>query len=106
MASIFKSSKPSNPNAFRVEKVVVTTAGTPVQLPNIALSAGVKVMLTKPDGEAGITYIANSSANTGDATKRFELEMGDSLMLQVKNTNLVWIDGTLNGNSIILTVEA
>jgi len=112
MAKIYSSfieqtfSYPNNQGQFRVEVVNVPTAGTPVQLSNIPINPGVELVLRARTTLLGRMYIANSSANCADATKRMELRNGESVGLTVDNSNLIYIDSSTNNGKIELFVEA
>jgi len=51
-------------------------------------------------------YVANSSANALDATKRISLSAGQNITLQVDNANLTWFNSSHNGVKAFLLVEA
>ncbi len=113
MASIFNSFVqsgvviPNNPQ-WRVESHTVVAAGAPENLQSIPIPDSVSVVirakLSNPKGSK--VYVANSSANALDATKRIELSPGESLSLYITNTNLVWIDATANGLGVDIVAEA
>jgi hypothetical protein len=83
----------------------VTTAGTPEQLPSVSVPDGFKVIIMAKPGNTGDIYLGNS-ATILSASQRFDkLEAGDSVPLQVTNTNLIWIDSSVNGEGICYIVE-
>ena len=98
------------PNAVSFESRVITvpTAGTPVQLPTIAIGDSFAVTVRAHVGNgtsARVIYLANSSANALDATKRITLERGQSVQLTVTNVNSIWIDASVNGLKAEVLVE-
>ena len=103
-AEIFES---PNPSAFEAQVVTVTTAGTPVNLPNLPIPDGatLSVRALRSNGRNGIIYLANSSTNTGSATNRVELRRGEFVNLKISNANLVWIDANNNGLGVEILVE-
>jgi len=112
MAKIFSSSVQAlalmpNLTSFIIQTLNVTTAGTPVQLPDIPVPDGVELVIRAKysNGRNGIIYLANSSVNTADPNKRTELRMGESIGLLVQNANLVWIDANKNNIGIEIIVE-
>lgn len=94
-----------NSAVFSVLKFTVVTSGTPVQLSNTVVPDGFEVLIVADKNQNGTMFVANSSANTADATKRFELKKGDSLSLRINNLDLVWIDSTNNNRSIFVVFE-
>jgi hypothetical protein len=113
MAKIFSSfieqtfTATANQGQFRFEVINVPTAGTPVQLPNLVIPDSVDLVLRAklPNSSAKI-YVANSSLNCADATKRMELKTGESIGLTITNANLVFIDSSVNNGKVELFVEA
>jgi len=96
-----------NQSQFQVQVITVVTAGTPVQLPNIPVPDGVEVAIRAYEGNGTKRiYLANSSTNTADPTKRLELRRGEAISLSITNTNLIYIDASGNGASIELILEA
>jgi len=72
----------------------VTTAGTQVQLASHACrSATVKAKSTN----TGLIYVGDLNV---DSTTGFILSAGDSLSVDVNNTNLIWIDSSVNGEGV------
>jgi hypothetical protein len=92
---------------WRAKTFTVATAGTPVNLDDIAVPDGFSVAIRAAIANgANLVYVANSSANTASATNRFILRAGDTIILNITNYNLIWIDGNANGVIIESIIEA
>jgi hypothetical protein len=98
---------PANQGQFSVNVVNVPTAGTPVQLTSLVIPDGIDLVLRAklPNANAKL-YVANSSANCLDATKRIELKTGESLGFTINNANLIWIDSSVNNGKAEIFTEA
>lgn len=83
----------------------VTTAGTPVQLPDVSVPDGFKVIVMAKPSNTGDIYLGNSVTILSASLRFDKLEAGDSVPLQVTNTNLIWIDSTVNLEGICYIVE-
>lgn len=95
-----------NQGSWRAKSFTVTTAGTPVNLDDIAVPDGFAVAFRALVANgAGLIYIANSSANTASAANRFIMRAGDTIVLNVTNFNLIWIDASVNGAGIEVVIE-
>lgn len=97
----------TSPNypAFSVNQFTVVTSGTPLQLANTPIPDGILVHMIMDKNQSGTVYVANSSANTANAAKRWELKKGDTLSLRITNLDLIWIDASSNGRSIVVIHE-
>jgi hypothetical protein len=74
--------------------VTVTTSGTRVQFAsNTAKSIVVKALV----GNTGTIYVGGS---TVAASNGFPLAAGDTVSLDINNTNVVWIDASVNSQSV------
>lgn len=96
-----------NATAFTVQNTTVVTAGTPVQLPSITIPDG-RALVVASDGANNVkqvVYVATSSVNAGDPTKRVVLAPGNSVKLYVSNADLVWVDASANGQKVNAIVE-
>jgi hypothetical protein len=92
-----------NADMLTVGTLLVAVAGTPVQLPLLAL----------PDGKSGVLYALQ--ANVGDvyfggsqseaSQKFFPIPAGESRTVKVKNFNSVWINADNAGDGIAYGVE-
>jgi hypothetical protein len=96
-----------NATAFTIQNTTVTTAGTPVQLPSIVVPDGRALVVASDGGNnvKNVVYVATSSVNAGDPTKRVTLAPGNSVKLYVTNANLVWVDSSANGQKVNVIVE-
>lgn len=75
-------------------KTTVSTAGTRVQLSsNTCLSITLKAL----SANTGTIYVGNSSVAS---TNGFELLAGDTVSLDISNTNVVYIDSSVNGEGV------
>ncbi len=96
-----------NQPTFRAEVVTVSTTGTPVQLPAIAVPDTVTLAVrAKATNGVKRIFVANSAANVADPTKRAELRAGEGLELAITDASLVWIDASANGAQVEVIVEA
>ena len=97
-----------NQTAFQVQSITVTTAGTPVQGPSLAVPNTVAVAVQNPSTNPNNTvlYIANSSANALLAASRMELKRGESIALYISNVDLIWLDSNNSGAIAKILVEA
>jgi hypothetical protein len=73
----------------------VTTAGTRVQLPNYPCR---EVTLIARKGNVGSIYVGGTDVSS--ALFGAELAAKDSVTLAVSNTNLIWLDSSVNGEGI------
>lgn len=71
----------------------VTTAGTQVQL---ATNTVRSVTIKATAANTGIIYVGASSVSSSDG---FPLAAGDTVSLDIANTNLIWIDSSVNGET-------
>lgn len=75
-------------------KTTVTTAGTRVQLgTNTCSSITIKALSTN----TGLIYVGTSTVASSNG---FQLSAGESISLDITNTNLVYIDSAVNGEGI------
>jgi hypothetical protein len=111
MASIntFPTSISSTPAAnapgFAVFVTAGITVGIPVQLPSLSIASGNDLAVMADKANTGYLFVADTSPNTADATKRFALRAGESIGLRVGNRNAVWLDTDVNGSKAVTTVE-
>lgn len=67
---------------------------------------GVSVVIKSKNANAGIIHVGYSSAtalNTAGAS--FSLDNNESISLQVENINNIWLDATINGESVEVIYE-
>ena len=102
----FDTSPTPNASAFTALVFTVVTAGTPVNLTALAVPDGFSAVFRAHRSNGNkIIYLANSSVNTADPTKRVELRAGEIVQLTVDDLNLVWIDATANASKLEVAVE-
>jgi hypothetical protein len=110
VVTLFPSSVSFTPSANSASfKSLVTTIaafGTPEQLTALAIPAGVALSVTADKSNTGLIYVADSSANALDATKRIELRPGESTALYVSNRNAVWVDSSIASQKVLSVVES
>lgn len=96
-----------NATAFAVAVTTVVTAGTPVQLASQVVPDGRALVVASDNANdpKKVIYVATSSANALDATKRVTLAPGGSVKLYVNNADLVWVDSNANGQKATAIVE-
>lgn len=96
----------ANKGALTIGQVNVPIAGTAVQLPEIAIPDGFKVIILAKPGNAGFIYMGTSAPQAGDATSYFDrLDAGDSISLQITTLDLIWINASVNAEGITYIVE-
>jgi len=99
--------KLGNRTSFVTGFITVTTAGTPVQGPNIAVAPGKAVVIAYHPDNTGKIGIGNSSANANLSTGTpFILSgAGQAVSLMVDNLNRIWVDASVNGEKVMYIVE-
>ena len=96
-----------NRGAWTHGYITVTTAGTPVQGPNIVIPDGFAVSLIyhpKNTGDVGIGA-SSAAANLSTGTPVILTAVGQSFAERVTNLNLLWFDVSVSGEKIIYAVE-
>lgn len=73
----------------------VTTAGTRVRLPAFACK---QVTLIAKKGNTGSIYVGDVTVSS--TVFGAELELKESITLEVSNTNLIYIDASVSGEGI------
>ena len=96
-----------NATAFSVNVTTVVTAGTPVQLAAQVVPDGRALVVASDNANntKKLIYVATSSLNALDPTKRVTLSPGGSVKLYVTNADLVWVDSNENGQKAVAIVE-
>lgn len=87
--------KETGSTSYTANILNVATAGTRVQLPNVACA---EVTIIAKDGNIGAIYVGSS--NVSAATYGAKMVARDSITLRVGNANLVWIDAATSGEGI------
>ena len=83
-----------SPTTIISAKVTVTTAGTRVQFVTNTIKS---VVIKSLSINTGFIYVGNSLVS---ATNGFQLSAGDTIALDITNTNVVWIDSSVNGEGV------
>lgn len=83
----------SSPGALVAFITAVTTAGTRVQLGNNSIAAGI---LQAPSTNTGLIYVGGATVSS--SVYGAELQPGQSVGVSVNNTNLLYIDASVNGD--------
>ena len=99
--------KLGNRTSFVTGFITVTTAGTPVQGPDLAIAPGKAVVIAYHPSNTGLIGIGNSSANANLSTGTpFILSgAGQAISLMVDNLNRIWVDASVNGEKVMYIVE-
>jgi hypothetical protein len=84
-------------------QVTVTTAGTPVQLPDNLLEHAQRVRIKALIANTGFMYVGDSAANAA-STKGYELDSGEWVEFDCANTNQVFVDSSVNGEKVSVMV--
>lgn len=78
----------------RTGQKLVTSKGTPVQMPSLVIPSTTEVVVKAMNtntGKVTVGYDSDSALNSG--TGFFSLYPGESIRLKIYNLNLIWIDG-------------
>lgn len=93
-------------NIFTGQKNV-TTSGTPVQLATQSVESDQIVLLKAKSANTGFITVGDTSAHALNSGAGFyKLAAGQSIEIRCTNTNLIWIDATVNGEGIEYFVGA
>lgn len=87
--------KLSGSNAIKGALAVVTTAGTRVQLPTYDCR---EVTIIAKDANTGFIYVGGS--DVASTVYGVKMAAKDSITIAVNNTNLIYIDSSVNGEGI------
>lgn len=101
---------PISPNSYPtrvlIQKVTVTTAGTPVQGPDQEVPPGYNVVIRQRRHSGTVSgYVAFSNSDTGNDTRRSVLRDNDSLVFKIRNLREVWFDSDSSGTNFEVIVE-
>lgn len=95
-----------NANDIKTFQKDVTTSGTPVQLTAANVPEGVAIVVKAKRANTGVITVGDSSANAlNTGTDHFALQAGQSISLQVTNTDVIWIDSTVSGEGVEVVFE-
>lgn len=85
---------------------ITLTAGTPVQGTDYQVPAGVSVIVMAGQSNTGTVTVASTSATAiNSSTDNFPLAPGDGVSVQVQNTNDLWVDSTVTGDTARVMFE-
>lgn len=98
-------SEAKNRTSFYTNQKNVTTAGTAVQCPTQVVPDGFEVVIKAKAANTGTILVGNSQANAQNTNVAFKLTSNQSTRFKVSNTDLIWIDSTVNGEGVEITVE-
>lgn len=79
-------------------QITVTTAGTAVQGPSVALTNG--VFIRALTANTGNVYVGNNGAGDVTTSGGYELDAGDIIVTQVPNLNYLWFDASANAQKV------
>lgn len=86
------------PTALLAFVTTVTVAGTRIQLPTNTVVNG--FILEAPSTNTGLIYVGGS--NVSSTVYGGELQPGQSTSVAIDNTNKIWLDSSINGQSCAL----
>lgn len=93
-------------SSFTTGRISNALSGTPVQGADNELPPGVKLVLKSLNTNTGVMTVGNSSANAlNTGTTAFRLQPGESLELEIENTDRVWVDATVAGEAVEFIME-
>lgn len=96
----------SNLTAFTTGRITNVVSGTPVQGGDNEIPPGVSVVVKSLNTNTGVQTIGNSSSNAlNSGTTAFRLQPGESIELEVINTNRIWVDSTVSGEAVEFIFE-
>ena len=99
----------TNTASFKTGQKTVSVSGTPVRVFSGGElgTAGLKVTLRAFLTNTGKITLGNSSANAlNSGTSHFPLYPGESVSLQIKLFQDLWIDAAVNGEGVAFIYEA
>lgn len=89
-----------------VRRVIVVTAGTPVQGPDFTISPGyATVVRQRRHSGAPTGYVAGTRAELLNTAERSELSDNDSITVRVTNWSQLWFDADTANTAFELIVE-
>ena len=87
------------------DHVYVTTPGTAVQLPSLAIPPGFDLVIRAFTTNTGNVYIGNAKASASLDTKRVTLSAGEAAKLKISDSSLVHVDAAVPDEGIEFFVE-
>ena len=96
-----------NKATFTVQVVNIPTAGTPVQLPALAVPNGFSVLVGSELSNSNNqrVYVSDSSANALLTTARATLAPGNTVRLFVDDVSDVWVNASANNQKVFFIVD-
>src|SRR3990167_730497 len=91
--------------AWSVATKAVTTPGTAVQLAQSFVPEGHHVRLVNRTTNTGNLYLGNSQTAAQTASTRTIVRPSEACVLQVMDTNLIWMDAESSSDSLEIIVE-
>lgn len=88
---------------FAVNEATVATAGTAVQLPDIAVGNACELVVKAKRTNKGAIKIGESAAQA--QAGKFTLEPGEAIKLRISNANKGYVDAEVSGDKVELIVE-
>ena len=99
-------SKDTYPVPVLINRVTVTTSGTPVQGPDQEVPPGYNVVVRQRRHTGTVNgYLAFSDADTGNDTRRSVLRDNDSISFRLRNLGWLWFDSDTNVTNFEIIVE-
>lgn len=89
--------------SFAVGEATVAAAGTPVQLPGMAVGQGCELVVKAKKSNQGAIKVGQSSAEA--LAGKFILDPNEGVKLRIDNASKVWIDAEISGDKASLIVE-
>lgn len=100
------SSRFSNLPHVKAAQVTCTVSGTPVQGSDVAVPAGIEVVvLAHPDNTGRVSVAESSASALNSASTSMLLEPGQSVSVLVRNFSNLWFDSTVSGDKVRLFSE-
>ena len=88
-------------------RIVVTTAGTPVQGPDVKINRGYGVVVRQRNHTVGapIGYVGFTQGDVLNTNTRIETLDGDSFVVRISNFNKLWFNADTNDTLFEIFVE-
>ena len=99
-------SKDTYPAPVLINRVTVTTVGTPQQGPDQEVPPGYNVLVRQRRHSGTVNgYIAFSDADTGNDTRRVVLRDNDSVTFRLRNLAWLWFDADTAATNFEIIVD-
>ena len=99
-------SKDSYPVPVLINRMTVTTSGTPVQGPDQEVPPGYNVVVRQRRHTGTVNgYVAFSDADTGNDVRRSVLRDNDSISFRLRNLSWLWFDSDTNATNFEIIVN-